>query len=80
MEVLIAPGSGTAYGKDQNVAQIAAYVIKKGQPSLMTIHAFSVDHAEHEQGRGGEMVKDAVPDADEAVGIIVKALKDAGIW
>ena len=46
----------------------------------MTIHAFSVDHAEHEQGRGGEMVKNAVADADEAVGIIVKALKDAGIW
>jgi predicted AlkP superfamily pyrophosphatase or phosphodiesterase len=68
------------YGKNQNVAKIAAYVIKKSKPELMTIHVFSVDHAAHLQGRTGPMVEEAISDADEAVGIIVDALKSAGIW
>jgi predicted AlkP superfamily phosphohydrolase/phosphomutase len=68
------------YGKDHNVAAIAAYVIKKDQPNLMTIHFFSVDHYEHEQGRQGDKVQAAVSDAHSSVGIIINALKDAGIW
>lgn len=68
------------YGKNQNVAKIAAYVIGKSKPNLMVIHVFSVDHAEHLQGRTGPMVEEAISDADEAVGIIVDALKNAGIW
>ena len=68
------------YGKDHNVARIAAYVIKKSKPNLMTIHFFSVDHFEHMQGREGDMVKAAVHDADSSVGIVIDALKDAGIW
>lgn len=68
------------YGKDTNVAKIGAYVIRKDQPTLMTIHFFSVDHAEHMQGREGDSVKAAIAGADAGVGIIVKALKDQGIW
>ncbi len=68
------------YGKDHNVAAIAAYVIKKDKPNLMTIHFFSVDHYEHQQGRQGNLVEAAVADADSSVGIIVHALKEAGIW
>jgi predicted AlkP superfamily pyrophosphatase or phosphodiesterase len=67
-------------GKNQNVAKIAALVIQKSKPELMTIHLFSVDHAEHMQGRQGAEVQEAVADADEAVGIIIQALKTAGIW
>lgn len=68
------------YGRDVNVARIAAYVISQAKPNLMTIHLFSVDHNEHEQGRDGDHVRAAVRGADSAVGIIVGALKDAGIW
>lgn len=68
------------YGKDHNVARIASYVIKKDRPNLMTIHFFSVDHYSHEQGRNGSKVEAAVADADSSVGIIIDALKDAGIW
>lgn len=68
------------FGNDQNVAKIAAYVIKKDQPNLMTIHFFSVDHAEHMNGREGPMVREAVASADSGVGIIVDALKQSGIW
>jgi predicted AlkP superfamily pyrophosphatase or phosphodiesterase len=67
-------------GKNQNIAKIAAYIIKKSKPDLMTIHVFSVDGAEHAEGRYGTRVQGAVADADAAVGIIVDALKEAGIW
>lgn len=67
-------------GKNQNIAKIAAYVIKKSKPELMTIHVFSVDGAEHAVGCYGARVQEAVADADAAVGIIIDALKTAGIW
>jgi len=67
-------------GKNQNIAKIAAYIINKSKPNLMTIHVFSVDGAEHSSGRSGAKVQEAVADADAAVGIIVDALKAAGIW
>lgn len=72
--------SSIDYGHDVNVGKIAAYVIAKDQPALMTIHLFSVDHNEHMQGREGDLVRAAVRGADSAVGIIVGALKDAGIF
>jgi predicted AlkP superfamily pyrophosphatase or phosphodiesterase len=68
------------HGKNQNIGKIAAYVIKKSQPGLMTIHVFAADGAQHAVGRNGAQVKQAVADADEAVGIIIAALKEAGIW
>lgn len=68
------------HGKNQNIAKIAAYVIKKSKPELMTIHVFSVDGASHAMGRSGTRVQEAVADADAAVGIIIDALKAAGIW
>jgi Type I phosphodiesterase / nucleotide pyrophosphatase len=68
------------FGDDRNVAKIAAWVIKKDQPNLMTIHFFGVDHAEHMDGRDGPMVKEAIAAADSGIGIIMDALKAAGIW
>jgi len=68
------------YGRDVNVAKIAAYVIAKARPNLMTVHLFSVDHNEHMQGREGDRVRAAVRGADSAVGIIAGALKTADIW
>ncbi len=68
------------YGKNQNIGKIAAYLIKKSKPDLMMVHVFAVDHAEHLEGRNGLMVEKAVSDADEAVGIIIDALKESGIW
>jgi predicted AlkP superfamily pyrophosphatase or phosphodiesterase len=67
------------YGRDVNVAKIAAYVIATAKPNLMTIHLFSVDHNEHLQGRDGDQVRAAVRGADSAVGIIRDAIAAAGI-
>jgi predicted AlkP superfamily pyrophosphatase or phosphodiesterase len=66
-------------GKDQNSARIAAWVIGRYRPNFMTIHLFSVDHFEHMAGRHGAVVESAIEDADEGVGIIRKAIRDAGI-
>ncbi|MDE1190728.1 MAG: ectonucleotide pyrophosphatase/phosphodiesterase [Arachidicoccus sp.] len=68
------------YGKNVNIAKIAAYVIQKDQPNLMTVHFFATDGAQHKIGREGDLVKQAVLDADSGIAIIEKALKDAGIW
>jgi predicted AlkP superfamily pyrophosphatase or phosphodiesterase len=68
------------YGRDVNIGRIAAYVIGQARPNLMTIHLFSVDHNEHMQGRDGDQVRMAVRGADSAVGIIMDAVKQAGIW
>lgn len=67
------------YGVDHNVARIAAYVIDKAAPELMTIHFFSVDHYEHMQGREGDLVEKAISDADSAVGIVLQAIQQKGI-
>ncbi|MEP6736080.1 MAG: alkaline phosphatase family protein [Chryseolinea sp.] len=68
------------HGKNVNIAKIAAYVIRKSKPELMTIHVFSTDGAQHKSGLHGAQIQEAVADADAAVGIIIKALKESGIW
>lgn len=68
------------YAMDTNVAKMAAYIIKKAKPNLMTIHFFYIDHSEHVTGRDGEMVRTSVVNADKGVGMVVEALKEAGIW
>ena len=72
-------GSARLPGGDQNEARIAAYIIQKDPPAFMTLHLFSVDHAQHVQGRTGEMVRAAIVNADSAVGIIEEAIKQKGL-
>ncbi len=67
------------YGSNIAAARIAAYVIEKSKPALLTIHLFAVDHYEHEEGRSGPTVHKVVKDSDSAVAIIKEALKKAGI-
>lgn len=67
------------YGRDVNVAKIAAWIIKQDKPNLLAVHFFSVDHAEHMQGREGEMVRQAIAGADSGIAIIMAAIKTAGI-
>ncbi len=68
------------YGQDTNTARMASYIIKKDKPNLMLIHFFGIDHFEHEEGRDGQKVRNAVYVADLGIGMIINALKDAGIW
>jgi predicted AlkP superfamily pyrophosphatase or phosphodiesterase len=68
------------YGKDRNIANIAAYIIKKDKPNLMTMHFFGVDHYSHQEGREGPAVSAAIAHADSSLAIVIDAIKSAGIW
>lgn len=64
---------------DDNIARLAAYIIKQYKPALVSLHLPCVDHMEHEQGRDGDKVRQAVASADRAVKTIIEALDRAGI-
>ncbi len=68
------------FAADLRSAAIGAYILKKYQPTLMTIHLVSTDHFQHEQGREGDKVTRAVGVADVCVGQLVEATKVAGIY
>jgi predicted AlkP superfamily pyrophosphatase or phosphodiesterase len=64
---------------DENVARIAAYIIRRYKPSFTALHLPAVDHAEHADGRDGTQVRRAVSGADRSVRTIVEAIDKAGI-
>lgn len=64
---------------DKNVASIAAWVIKTEKPNFMTVHLLGMDHEQHVHGRNGPEVEQAIIRADSAVGMIRKAIAEAGI-
>ncbi|WP_202915845.1 alkaline phosphatase family protein [Pontibacter pamirensis] len=64
---------------DENGSRMAAYLIKKHKPNLLTLHLYCVDHAAHGEGRYGEHVSAAVATADRAIGNIMEAIDKAGI-
>ncbi len=68
------------YGLNTNAAKIASYVIEKEKPTLLTVHMFAVDHYEHEEGRNGDKVHEAVSNTDSGIEMIIDALKTAGIY
>ena len=64
---------------DENGSRMVSYIIKKYKPNLLTFHIFSVDHAQHGEGRDGEHVRLALAGADHAVNNILEAIEQAGI-
>lgn len=68
-----------ANGTDQNVARIAAWVIATDKPNFMTVHLLGMDGQEHRHGRSGPEIEHAIVLADSAVGIMRRAIADAGL-
>lgn len=64
---------------DENVARIAAYIIRRYKPAFTTVHLPAVDHAEHADGRDGNQVRRAVSGADRSVRTIIEAIDKAAI-
>lgn len=62
---------------DENAGRMAAYIFKKYKPDFLAVHFASVDGAQHEQGREGERVKQAVATVDRAIGNILEAIEMA---
>ncbi|WP_036602223.1 alkaline phosphatase family protein [Olivibacter sitiensis] len=76
---LLFPNDKVKWGEDEYNAPASAWVIRQYKPQLMTIHLISVDHAEHTVGREGQMVADAIHEADKGIGLIREAIREAGM-
>ncbi len=70
---------GIKVGIDKNVASIAAWVIKTEKPNFMTVHLLGMDHVQHLHGRNGPEIEKTIVLADSAVGMIRKAIEEAGL-
>lgn len=68
-----------ALNTDDNLARMAAYLIEKHKPNLITVHLVCVDHMAHGEGRLGPDVKRAVLGVDHNIGRIIEATQRAGI-
>jgi len=64
---------------DENNSRMAAYILRKYKPRLLSIHIAGVDGAEHKEGRSGDGVSRAVASADHAVMNLLDAIKKAGM-
>lgn len=64
---------------DRNNARALAYLIRTYRPHLAAIHLVYADAAQHEHGRDGEAVRQAVADIDAAVAVILEAVEQAGL-
>lgn len=64
---------------DYVLAQAAAHVIKTRKPSLLAIHLLLTDEVQHELGPVHYRAHGALTAADHAVGLLVKAVRDAGL-
>ncbi len=64
---------------DENNARMSAYLIRTYKPNLLAVHLACTDHFEHEQGRDGPKVRQAVAGADRSVKTILEAIEKAGI-
>jgi len=69
-----------SYASDMRAANVAAYLIQKHKPNLITVHFVTTDHVQHEQGKEGDKVYKAVAHADVCVNQLVEAAKKAGIY
>lgn len=71
--------SGDYLNREDRTGEMAAYVLEKYKPNLMTLHLIASDHFQHEQGREGTKVFFALAAIDRAIGKIREAAERAGI-
>ena len=64
---------------DRSVAEQAAAIIRDHKPHLMFVHLAGVDYVGHVRGWGSPDQLVWVGEADKAVGIVLKAVADAGV-
>lgn len=71
--------NGDYMNREDRTGEMAAYVLEKYKPNLITLHLIATDHFQHEGGRDGEKVAFALAAADRAIGKIWEAAERAGI-
>ena len=65
--------------RDIRSAQIAAHLLEKHRPSLLTVHLLAVDHHCHAHGREHPRVRQALSLVDTCLGLIEEAAERAEI-
>tara|TARA_R110002096_G_scaffold251879_1_gene444811 strand:+ start:1431 stop:2780 length:1350 start_codon:yes stop_codon:yes gene_type:complete len=71
--------NGDYLNREDRTGEMAAYILGKYKPNLMTIHLIATDHFQHEQGRDGQKVHTAIAAVDRAIGKILEAAEQANI-
>ena len=71
--------NGDYLNREDRIGEMAAYILGKYKPNLMTIHLIATDHFQHEEGRNGEKVHTAIAAVDRAIGKILEAAEQSNI-
>ncbi|MGB5821863.1 MAG: alkaline phosphatase family protein [Saonia sp.] len=71
--------NGDFLNREDRTGEMAAYVLEKYRPNLITVHLIATDHFQHEQGRDGKKVFTAIAAVDRAIGKIIEAAERSGI-
>ncbi|WP_405609414.1 alkaline phosphatase family protein [Polaribacter sp. Asnod1-A03] len=71
--------NGDNLTREDRTGEMAAYVLAKYKPNLMTVHLIATDHFQHEQGRNGKKVHTAIAAVDRAIGKIIEAAEKSNI-
>ncbi|MFS4468707.1 alkaline phosphatase family protein [Maribacter sp. 2210JD10-5] len=71
--------NGDYLNREDRTGEMAAYILSKYKPNLMTVHLIATDHFQHEQGRNGKKVHTAIAAVDRAIGKILEVAERSGI-
>jgi len=71
---------GSNYSTEGYVEKYALPYIKDKKPAFYTLYFGEVDHQGHAHGWGSEEYREAVRTVDKCIGMVIQALKDAGIF
>lgn len=58
----------------------ATEIVKRYKPNLLLMHPGNVDSARHKKGVFGEHIFEALREVDEMLGMLISALREAGIF
>jgi predicted AlkP superfamily pyrophosphatase or phosphodiesterase len=73
----VGPPQGTS--DDVTKVKLTAFVLKKYKPNLLMLHLSELDGAQHRNGPASPDAAAAVEKADERIGDLLAALKEAGL-
>lgn len=64
---------------DFTIARMGSYIFKTYEPALLALHFVTLDHAEHENGREGEIIRSTIASIDSMVGVVWQTVKTSGL-
>jgi predicted AlkP superfamily pyrophosphatase or phosphodiesterase len=79
LEAALELGPPQGASDDVMKVRLTGFVLKKHQPNLLMLHLAELDGAQHRRGPASPEAAAAVEKADERIGELLAALKDAGL-